>query len=387
MSEDFSLAEKDEKKTEAKKKNAELFYAFSIDEKKNRGKGEKELNFAQINKGFYDELISYDDNIRKSRDELKKQKSNGIKESVYSNKQIPDTWRNKITYYQDLFSTMSRDKKFVSYLGRGNNYLKNEENKQRKTNAFPKKSLKINTEYDPLSIAEKGTESKNTQNNSPHRKTYNKNVFSTISNYISDTKEITNILEEYKASYPIKLPHEIKTTSNTNVPKIDFPIIKPNNLNQTCKTVPLSINPNQTQSNVTNSKNNTTTAKKGIFTIAAGMNKSQVFKTTIYSNLIPATGARNLITEGNKVTKSTTIYSSPYLNANEEFFRKVDVLNPKIDKKLKDIQYYGPYYSHCPPCRNKNINFYNTMETNQCMELLNYLRGIRKKHKLPLKSE
>ena len=117
------------------------------------------------------------------------------------------------------------------------------------------------------------------------------------------------------------------------------------------------------------------------------MNKSQVFKTTIYSNLIPATGARNLITEGNKVTKSTTIYSSPYLNANEEFFRKVDVLNPKIDKKLKDIQYYGPYYSHCPPCRNKNINFYNTMETNQCMELLNYLRGIRKKHKLPLKSE
>ena len=193
MSEDFSLAEKDEKKTEAKKKNAELFYAFSIDEKKNRGKGEKELNFAQINKGFYDELISYDDNIRKSRDELKKQKSNGIKESVYSNKQIPDTWRNKITYYQDLFSTMSRDKKFVSYLGRGNNYLKNEENKQSKTNAFPKKSLKINTEYDPLSIAEKGTESKNTQNNSPHRKTYNKNIFSTISNYISDTKEITNI--------------------------------------------------------------------------------------------------------------------------------------------------------------------------------------------------
>ena len=67
MSKDFLLSINEEKHSAEKRKNAELFYAFSIDEKKGRGKSEKELNFAQINKGFYDDLITYDDNIKSSK--------------------------------------------------------------------------------------------------------------------------------------------------------------------------------------------------------------------------------------------------------------------------------------------------------------------------------
>ena len=46
MSKDFLLSINEEKHSAEKRKNAELFYAFSIDEKKGRGKSEKELNFA-----------------------------------------------------------------------------------------------------------------------------------------------------------------------------------------------------------------------------------------------------------------------------------------------------------------------------------------------------
>lgn len=377
MSKDFLLSTKEEKHSAEKRKNAELFYAFSIDEKKGRGKSEKELNFAQINKGFYDDLISYDDNIRSSKNNLKKQKAHGIKESVYSNKRIPDSWRNKITYYQDLFSTMTKDRKFVSYLGRGNENEKNDDNNLNKHSSFHKKDITISTQpFLSAKLEEKESESKNiTQSNSPYRQ---KNIFNHIKSYVTDVKEITNILEEYKMTYPIKLPNEPGTTGHGG--KIAFPTInKEHPKNETNVQQEKDKNlPTTSQNTSANS-----TSKKGIF-LASGSKKSKVFKSTIYSNLIPDKG-NPFKMMGNETTKangSRAAFTSPYLNgSSEEFFQNVEIINPTIDKKLKDIQYYGPFYSHCPPCRNRNINFYNTMEFNQCVKLLGYLKHIRKKNK------
>lgn len=381
MSKDFLLSINEEKHSAEKRKNAELFYAFSIDEKKGRGKSEKELNFAQINKGFYDDLITYDDNIKSSKNNLKKQKEQGIKESVYSNKRVPDSWRNKITYYQDLFSTMNKDRKFVSYLGRGNENEKNDDNNVlNKRSSFQKKNIKISTQSLLITkLDEIENESKNiTQSNSPYRQ---KNIYNHIKSYVTDIKEIANILEEYKMTYPIKLPNEPHSTGHGG--KIAFPTIinkdaaknEPSDQQQKEKNLPTSTNSQVSSAN--------STSKKGLF-LPSGSKKSKVFRSTIYSNLIPDKGNpfKMMGNETTKANKSGTIFTSPYLNgSSEEFFQNIEVINPTIDKKLKDIQYYGPFYSHCPPCRNRNINFYNTMEFNQCVKLLGYLKQIRKKNK------
>lgn len=62
------------------KKRPELHYAYSLLGNKNINKGEKEINFAKLNKGFYDKLINIDNEIKTSRDSLKTIKTNGIKE-------------------------------------------------------------------------------------------------------------------------------------------------------------------------------------------------------------------------------------------------------------------------------------------------------------------
>lgn len=63
------------------KKKPELFYAHSILGNKNITKNEREINFANLNKGFYDDLVNKDTELKANKDLLKQVKSIGIKES------------------------------------------------------------------------------------------------------------------------------------------------------------------------------------------------------------------------------------------------------------------------------------------------------------------
>jgi len=77
-------------------------------------------------------------------------------------------------------------------------------------------------------------------------------------------------------------------------------------------------------------------------------------------------------------TKSQTTYG-PFLNINNQYDQEIEIKNPEIKRSLEDINYYGPYFSHCPKCRHKNLDFYQTMEPNQCMKLLSYIKMKRSK--------
>jgi hypothetical protein len=63
----------------------------------------------------------------------------------------------------------------------------------------------------------------------------------------------------------------------------------------------------------------------------------------------------------------------------------VKINNPIIQKNLENINFYGPFYSYCPPCLNRNLDFYNNLEENQCLKLIQYIRKIRKKNILNIK--
>ena len=100
------------------KEISESYYAFNIDKKKGRLLNQKSLNFDNLNKGFYDDLINYDEIIRKDKNELGEKKKKGIKELVYSYKKIPEVWTNKLTYTNELYKTMKDDENFFNIFRR-----------------------------------------------------------------------------------------------------------------------------------------------------------------------------------------------------------------------------------------------------------------------------
>jgi hypothetical protein len=124
-----------------------------------------------------------------------------------------------------------------------------------------------------------------------------------------------------------------------------------------------------------------------------------MFKSSIYSLLLPnkfnktnmnlsSSGKEGINTMNSSTRSKSTLKNKtgsdfgPFLNFNyAEYNKKIEIKNPEVKKVLEDIDYYGPYFSHCPSCRNKNLEFYQTLEPHHCLSILNHLKKTRKKPK------
>ena len=388
----------------SKREKRERHYAFNIDNFKYRGlRNKKKLNFDNIDKGFYDDLINYDDQLKKEKQELDNTKSNGLKELVYTNVKVPDVWKNKITYHSDLYNTMSDDKYFVSYLGKGTNKIyMNTENKSTRNIRIPNQKLsshkielsnniiykhKHNLSLSPnqfnlnetiqnkkdssnlfRSILKNSNKEKNIKNEKELINEDNKTNKESYSNFIhlgaDNNKEVLNILEEYKQAFPINLPRIIsKEKDKENKNKKEE---KEENILSKKKIITLKPKEENLSKEKINVKENEKSIRK------EEMTKAEVFKTTIYNNLLNKNIIKSKFEDPTKTLKC-------YKNVMDE---KIEINDPDIKKKLEDINYYGPFYPYCFIGKKKNLLFYNTMEKNQCINLLNYLRKIRTKSKI-----
>ena len=422
----FSLSEQE---------RAEKYYAFNINKFKQGHNKKKKFNFDNIKKGFYDDLITYDKQLKKDKIELNETKTKGFKETVYSNVKMPDVWRNKITYQSDLYNTMNEDKFFVSYLGTGGNkmYISPE----RKTPITPNITQNINqnirktvssTSYDksftkkeePHHISFNFKElikpmkqkliNKSILRNSPQkerdkdkenvkdivykedesvdyeeekkRKKIQKEIekekeikkskayLDFIKNTAKENRRVLSILEEYKQAFPIDLP---KINYSQRKSKIENKI----NLTEAKEDINSPFKPknyiilNEKEKNVRpiHTSENNIRKKKGELT------KAEVFKTTIYNNLL------------NKNTSKKEDHIVTLKDYRDILDNEIEIHEPEIKKKLEDINYYGPFYPYCFIGRRKNMLFYKTMEHNQCITLLNYLRKMRNKPTLGIKVE
>ena len=422
----FSLSEQE---------RAEKYYAFNINKFKQGHNKKKKFNFDNIKKGFYDDLITYDKQLKKDKIELNETKTKGFKETVYSNVKMPDVWRNKITYQSDLYNTMNEDKFFVSYLGTGGNkmYISPE----RKTPITPNITQNINqnirktvssTSYDksftkkeePHHISFNFKElinpmkqkliNKSILRNSPQkerdkdkenvkdivykedesvdyeeekkRKKIQKEIekekeikkskayLDFIKNTAKENRRVLSILEEYKQAFPIDLP---KINYSQRKSKIENKI----NLTEAKEDINSPFKPknyiilNEKEKNVRpiHTSENNIRKKKGELT------KAEVFKTTIYNNLL------------NKNTNKKEDHLVTLKDYRDILDNEIEIHEPEIKKKLEDINYYGPFYPYCFIGRRKNMLFYKTMEHNQCITLLNYLRKMRNKPTLGIKVE
>ena len=63
----------------------------------------------------------------------------------------------------------------------------------------------------------------------------------------------------------------------------------------------------------------------------------------------------------------------PFLNV-KSVEKEEEILNPKLKKILGEIENYGPYYNHCPSCKNKNLTFYKHMREKDAFRILEFIK-------------
>ena len=371
----------------------------------------KKLDFKNVNIGFYDSIEKSDISIKNIKNSLKKVKDSSLKEFIYTNRDIPDSWKHKRYYGDDILKIMIKDKNILKYVGAQNKEPKNlmRSNNDKRNNNLKTRNSQFENEkilpdikhtFEPkpktsdLGISEQIididqdkektiTEEKNINLSSSRLgrfkpKSKHKNDY--------DEKEINNILEDFKTNYPIKqkLKELYEKTNYYSSP------LK-NNLNLT-----KSIDNNTTKnifstSFIKNSKNEFEKDSKSNRNIFYKTIKNQqifkrknVIRQNVFNNLVSTRESFDSNTTHNKsVKKLKPITFSDYKN----FIKKIKIKNPLVDKNLENINFYGPYFSYCPPCYNKNIEYYNNLEINQCLDLLHHIKKYKIKDNKKMEEE
>ena len=378
-----------------------LAHKYALNIKQIRGPGPTKIaDFKNLNKNFYDDIESNNKTIKDETNLLNKIKNHSIKEFIYTNKEIPDQWKNKINYQDEILHVISKDKKLLSYIGsttirpKGNSIDK-----------FPK----INTRYD----VSKSLKSRNIENNNSKKdinsiksiddiKNNNNNSMLSITtsrgkknkynikqnNQLSE-KEINTLMDDYKTAYPIKEKlKELYMTSNyynsnKNKNETIFHELYENDenkLNNTKKTY-----------NSIDSTYRKMPRHVFVHTNKKLINKKQkTFRQNIFNNLSPGVDNntysinKDILNKLNKINKSNKIININKENKLNDINKIRDIKNPLIKKNIEGINYYGPYFSFCPSCKNRNMDFYNNLEQSQCLELIQFIKKIR--HKNPIMS-
>ena len=330
-----------------------LAHKYALNIKQIRGPIPTKLSdYKTLNRGFYDEIEEDSQNIHKFRKNLIDVKNSSIKEFIYTNKEIPEKWKNKITYKDDLIQLMAKDKNLLSYVGTSpSDTLPNSRNNL---------SLKTETNFPTINNNEryKRHKSPEIQNNKITKLSNNVSNYSFSKTGLNkknyNDKEVINLLDDFKSAYPIREKLE-QLYVNTNYYNTNDNISRNNTFHKT--------------SNSMFSFHNMLTEKR-----------QNVFRQNVFNNLTKTDNTKkikyNFIKDKAKYSK--TLFGIDH----EHFIKKVEINDPIINKNLESINYFGPYFSHCPPCRNRNLEYYRKLEPKQCLDIIHQIKKIRFKKTL-----
>ena len=290
-------------------------YAFSI--LKLHEDNSNKINFKNLNKGFYDEISSDDKKIKINKSLLNKIKKITIKDLIKSHKKVPLSWRNNNSE-NEIINVFNNDKKFLSLSpSKNKNYEK-----------LPKiKLIHHRNAYNHLK---------------EEFKSENNRCFSRIgklkNNKIKTKKDLGNdnikiLLDNFRASYPIR-ESEINISYNNNINR------------------ELSKGEHKTDQGINTSKKENYNFKM-----------RSPSRHNIFSLVSPRKNKNNSSIFNNNFGRNSKI---------------IEERNKTIEQNLKSIDYFGPYFSFCPSCRIKNLEFYKDMEFNQCLKLIHYIKKFQK---------
>ena len=385
-------------KTEFSKK-----YPFTIPEKKkSKSVTINENKNKEKTIECYDDIEKQDIIIKNIKKQINRIKSATIKEYVYTNKVIPSQWKTKLGYQNQILKLFSKDEKFLIYVGKGNPNKNNDNNNinnckvNNSNNEFNEtKSTMYKTSNSFFNKKNLNEEDKNSINNIQmfSNKLYNKKKIILPEEEIKEKgknkiiknkffksrirerksyseKEIISILEDYKKAFPLK--EKMNSIINDKEKEIKK--------KQEIFSKTFSGNFNSKIINNNNKENKISNIQK-----MRKIDRQESFRHNIFNKLIPenyrAQSVKHKRTR--KVIKFDYQNFGPFLNSNSESFnKKIEIKNPIVKKYLENINFYGPYYSYCPPCGNKNNEFYNKMDQQNAIELIQFIKKSRENNNM-----
>ena len=375
-------------------------YALNINQLRGP-KSTKKLDFKNLNIGFYDSLAKNDISIKKNKAILKKVKKSTLKEFIYTNKDIPESWKKKVNYGDEVLNIMIKDQNVLKYMGVGQQNEINNKNKKNNRaftdrtynffitrdeneKALPNikksfdKTYKIKDFDKTQQIKDSGKNlEKVITEEHPNEGSLSKDSKSKLKpkpKYEFGEKEINEILEDFKINYPIQNKlKELYDKTNYYSSKNGFEndLSKSSTRNQKANSF-VNLNKRGLGSDSKFSRN--------IFYNT--IKNQQIFKR---KNVIRQNVFNNLVSQRDSfISKSTTYKSSKKLNPiiysdYQNFVKKLKIKSPLVNRNLENLNFYGPYFSYCPPCYNKNVEYYNNLEVNQCIDLLHHIKKFKSK--------
>ena len=315
-----------------------------------------------IYKKIYDEIELKQNLIQQNTKKIKQIKIDSIKQLIYANKNIPKNWKSKPDYPIQVLEIFSKDSKFLNYLGTGvnttrpqaiskstynltsNNYFKenNKNNEESSSKNIKNKKLK-------LAFMKENSRINNLKKyccTTPTRKKYNKNNLT--NEKMMNDKEILNILDELQMNYPIK-EKLYELYPEEEIDKI------------------------QLKNEVLKNKENK--AFKGKFPVINSLKTKNILKNNIYVNLL-SYDENEKNNEDIKDERDSKKYLNDY-DINILKMKKEMIKSSVATRHLERINYFGPYYSYCPSCGIKNLDFYKKLPLNRLIKLTNIIKKYR----------
>lgn len=116
-------------------------YAYSIKQASEMKKTQIVGSKASLPNNFYDEIELEEQSIKENKKILDMVTQKTLKEFVYSNREIPDKWRNKLDFRDTVKNLIIKDKMFMNYLDK-DEYENLDKKKKGKTIIFCPVKLK-----------------------------------------------------------------------------------------------------------------------------------------------------------------------------------------------------------------------------------------------------
>ena len=277
-----------------------------------------------------DKLEQSNIKLKKSYSQLNLIKDNIIKDMIYSHKNVPFCWKNKINYRQQVMNLIANDENFLVYLG---------------------------------NIGGKDTFSKNITSNITNIKKAKydyltkKNKITLFKNKSMNERDLFIYMTKLGKRFPIKRKLKEMFSENELKGKNKFNI-------------------------ESSSTYKFTTSEKKINFISQNIYMQLIGKKTKNSN------GKKLHRSQSAIIRN---YNKKYLDKDNFDRKKLNIKDKYALNQLESVNYFGPYFSYCPECGIRNNNFYKNIGIDTLIDIVGQikknkdedtLRALNKKRKL-----
>ena len=346
----------------------------------------KNINFSKIllktDMNLYDVVEKKDIELKNLKNDTNNIKKDTIKEFIYSNKKIPNFWKNKKNYKNIVLETFVEDDNFLKYLGNIEENdvvklkIKNKIQIRPKTAISVKKKIRKNlttTNHQNINQIKNKLGMETIEESLKYDSNNMSNIYSSLSGsnkfkkpkikikkVISQQEEIQNMLDNLKEKFPLK--NKLKEIyTNYNLKELFF-----------------SSSQNKKIINENNKIENINSINKLID--ESRFHKAQKIGKNIFNNLL----SKNSKEKSREISNEKIYSKNNYINYKIQSKNKKGKIRNELNDSiiynhLKSTNFYGPYFSYCPFCCDDNIKYYKYMERKQCISLLNYIKKDRNK--------